>query len=451
MQFILRNKNFIFVSLLIVALLPYFIICFYSLPFADDFCFGWTAAEKIPFVQKFLNQYLKWNGRYTADVLVNLHPLVTGNLFVYQLSLFTSLLATTVIVAVFVRQIIKHKTGALIISLFITIFYFNYLPNLTDGVYWYIGIANYHVGNLILLLQLIFLIKSLSSKGETKILYLLPSLLLLIISAGFNEVGAILIPAFYFCSMLFYPKSEIARQKILMFHFTVAIAASAFVIFSPGNFVRENLFADRYDFFYSFVYSSLQTIRFIADWSFSISFIALSLMAVVMADKIQNKFTLKIDYRIILAFMFFTVFIGSFLPYFATGMLGQHRTINYVFFYFIFLWVMFLVSASDRFSLYQKFIRFKDEKVVFYFLFLSILSIIFSGNTWKIIFDFRQDNFRKYKNEYYTRQSIILQNPKLPIRSLTAIPKTFQIVDAKGDTSWWVDKCMNNFYLKTKN
>ena len=83
------SKKQLQISLLllsITALFPFVIICFYALPFADDFCFGWTASEKIAFVQKFLNQYLYWNGRYTADVLVNFHPLVTGKNLVYQLS-----------------------------------------------------------------------------------------------------------------------------------------------------------------------------------------------------------------------------------------------------------------------------------------------------------------------------------------------------------------------------
>ena len=450
MQLPLRNKNLIFVSLLLVALLPYFIICFYAFPFADDFCFGWTTSEKIPFVQKFLTQYLNWNGRYTADVLVNFHPLITGKILVYQLSLFISLLATPIILTAFIQQLLKDKVIALTVSLFITLFYLNYLPNLTEGVYWYIGITNYHLGNLSLLLQLIFFIKSISSTGKTKIILQVSSLLLLIISIGFNEVGAVLIPLFYFCSIIFYPKYEPKKRKGLILHFLVAIAASAFVIFSPGNFEREALFTNNHNIIHSLLYSSLQTVRFIGKWSFSIPFFALSLVTVALAIRIETKFIRRMDYKIIFAFMIFTVFIGSFLPYFATGILGQHRTINYIFLYFILLWIMFLISVSAKYLLHQKFIRLQNEKVILCFLLISICSIALSGNSWKIISDYKQNNFRKHENEYYTRQSAILKNPELPIQPLKLIPKTFQIPDTKADTAYWIDKCMKNFYVETK-
>ncbi len=433
-----------------MTLLPYLAVCFYAFPFADDFCFGWTASEKIPFVQKFLTQYLKWNGRYTADVLVNLHPLITGKILAYQLSLFTSLLATPVILMVFIQHTIKDKVIALCVFLLITLFYLNYLPNLTEGIYWYIGITNYHLGNLLLLLQLTLFIKSLSSKGKAKVIFQFFSVLLLIASVGFNEVAAVLIPLFYFSSIIFYPKSEPAKRKDLILYFLVAIAASAFVIFSPGNFERESLFTNNHNILHSLLYSSLQTARFIGEWIFSIPFIVLSFVIVAFADKIENKFILKIDYKVVLAFMVFTVFTGSFLPYFATGILGQHRTINYVFFYFILLWLVFLISISAKYSLHQKIIRLQNKKVVGCFLFISILSVALSGNSWKIISDYKQNNFRKYENEYYARQSVILQNSELPIQPLTLIPKTFQITDTKADTTWWVDKCMKNFYEETK-
>ena len=89
-------KYFI-IFLLVAALLPYFAICFYAFPFADDFCFGWTASENISFAQKFLNQYLYWNGRYSADVLVNLHPMVHGGVTNYQILIAASLFLTPVV------------------------------------------------------------------------------------------------------------------------------------------------------------------------------------------------------------------------------------------------------------------------------------------------------------------------------------------------------------------
>lgn len=113
----MRNAKIVILVLLLVALFPYLLTCFYALPFADDFCFGWTASENIPFVQKFLNQYLHWNGRYTSDVLVNLHPLTTGSLLFYQCICFVSILSMLCVVFILVRKFLSNNMASVFCSL----------------------------------------------------------------------------------------------------------------------------------------------------------------------------------------------------------------------------------------------------------------------------------------------------------------------------------------------
>lgn len=444
-----QKKNLLLISLLLIALVPFLIICLYALPFADDFCFGWTASEKISFTQKFLNQYLYWNGRYTADVLVNFHPLVIGQLFIYQLILFFSLLAVPVTLFFLLRQFISDWLVAIVTSLLITLFYLNYQPNITEGIYWFIGISNYHLGNLCLLLHFIFLAKSLSVDGKVKVAFQFITCSLLIISVGFNEIDAILIPILYFILLIFHQKPETANRKLFSVFFSISITASAFVFFSPGNFTRANEFPERYNLLHSLLYSSAQTIRFLLKWIFNLSFILLSIVVVSHAEKIKIK-TALFDYRYLGYALIFVVFTGSFLPYFATGTLGQHRTINYVFFYFILLWILFLVSVSQKYLLHERLNQAKSELPIFVVVVVSILFMLFSGNSFKILSDWRADNFRKYETAFYERQKAIVQNPQAAIQPLSIIPKTFDVVDVKGDTSWWVDKCMKRFYTKAQ-
>ena len=119
----MRYAKLLLLLVLILALLPYLYTCFYALPFADDFCFGWTASEKISFAQKFLKQYLHWNGRYTSDVLVNFHPLAYGSLFNYQLTSFMAILAFPVVMFVFIRQWVNSLVTAIVSSVLISLFY----------------------------------------------------------------------------------------------------------------------------------------------------------------------------------------------------------------------------------------------------------------------------------------------------------------------------------------
>ena len=443
--------NYFILLLLVVALLPYFVICFYAFPFADDFCFGWTASANISFLQKFLNQYLYWNGRYTADVLVNLHPFVTGRIINYQLAVFVSLAATPVVIYFFIKEVaLVFKWSVVIcqlsmISLLITLFYLNNQPNITEGVYWFIGVSNYHLCNLLFLVQLTLLLKSFSVNGKSKIFLQAVSLLLLIVCIGFNEIGAMLIPVFYFCLSVFNCKLQTANCKLWVVFTIVAFIASAFVFFSPGNFVRTQEFENRYDLLHSLLYSSAQTVRFLAEWVLNVPFVLLTLVVLANADKVKSR--VAMDYRLLLAGLLFVVFIGSFLPYFATGVLGQHRTINFVFFFFILLWVLFLLSVSERFVLYEKLESFRNEKVFAGLLSVAILLMAITGNGIKVIADFKQDNFRKYETAFMERQKTILQNPDAPIKKLIVIPNTFQIVDVREDSTWWVDKCMKKYYF----
>ncbi|HLP49409.1 MAG TPA: DUF6056 family protein [Chitinophagales bacterium] len=451
--------------MLIAALVPYLVVCFCAFPFADDFCFGWTASEHIPFVQKILNQYLLWNGRYTADVLVNVHPLVSGKIIYYQLAVFFSLLAMPVVVYGFINALQMQHTPsrsqqrdtplergpnslALIVSLFITLFYLNYQPNITEGIYWYIGIANYHWGNLLLLVQITFMLRASSATGKGKIALHAASLLLLVVAVGFNEVGALLIPSLYFLLFVFNLRIRTSDFRLSATYCAVAIISSAFVFFSPGNFVRANEFEGRYDLLHSLVYSTAQTLRFLAQWMLNVPFVLLSAIVVANADRF--KIRMAIDYRILLVAMLFVVFAGSFLPYFATGILGQHRTINYVFFFFILLWVLFLLSVSERFSLYDKLLPLKKERTVLVLLGVSVLLMAITGNGVKMLSDFKHGKFRKYEAGFYQRQADVIQNPNAPIRKLETIPATFTVVDVRSDTTFWVEKCMKKYYLETK-
>lgn len=499
-----RFVTYLIIALLLAALLPYVIICFYTLPFADDFCFGWTASANIPFYQKFLNQYLQWNGRYTADVLCNLHPLTTGRILYYQLAVLVSLLAMPVILWWFVREMLllalknastsgaSHRlrqrrtkggasflkdaesAGAAVmssagggvdqrstevdgnssiiafkVSLLLTLFYLNYQPNVTEGLYWFIGIANYHWGLLTFLLHLTLLLKALKTNGTFRWALLLPALLLLVISIGFNEVGALLMPVLYAIALALHLKSE--NRKIWIALFVTAILASAFVFFSPGNFIRGNEFKDNYNLLHSLLYASLQTARFIATWMFTIPFILLSLLVLAHAGKVRPQFFKQADYRLIAVFMLFTVFAGSFLPYFATGVLGQHRTINFVFFLFLLLWPLFLLSISLQSSFYQRLQLLKKPIVTFVILVSTIGFMLTTANSGNIIGDyFNSKLFQGYRAEFLQRQETILLHPDLPIKELESIPNVFTIVDVRTDTTWWVDKCMQKFYIETK-
>lgn len=434
--------------LLIIALLPFCYVCGYALPYADDFCIGWELLQGKPLLTSIAEQYLYWNGRYTSDVLINLHPITTGSLTVYSVVILLSLLATPVAFYLLFQQVIKHKATSLIASMLLSLLYLNYMPQLTEGIYWYGGIVNYHIGVLVLLLQLTMFTKLFTAEDKSAALYA-ASLALLILSVGFNEVGAMLIPLFYFVVLVFTFKEQTKNRKLIAIHFVVALIASAFVIFSPGNATRLGEFSGKYDLLNSVLKSSAQTLRFSGGWLMKYPVLVCSVLAIAYAHKLSDTIIAKIDWRIALMGAFAVVFIAAFIPYFATGILGQHRTMNYVYPFFLLLWFIALIGFANRYSIQTRYLQADSRKAIL--IISAIITMQMSYNASSIYSELKHDGFNKYQTEYLARQQQILGGDTT-IMPLQHIPSVFMITDAtaKDDPQYWVNKCMKLYYEKSK-
>lgn len=432
---------------LLFAFIPYLYCCFYAFPFADDFCFGWTASENISFIQKFLNQYLGWNGRYTADVLANVHPLAMAGIAAYQRCLLAGLLITPVVLYVFTDSLLptlgaSHKViGALLA----TLLYLNLMPDITEGMYWYIGLVNYQVGALCVLLQVAMLVKSFEQSQRAKFMLRVLSGGLLVAGVGFNEIAAAYIPVGYFIGFIVLPK----HKQLMAVYLAVALVASGFVFLAPGNFVRAQLFSEKYRLFYSAGMGVLQTGRFILTWVVSVPFVVFSLLLAAYSNKLKQALGINKNCLWLGAGILLLIFGGSFLPYFATGLLGQHRTINYVLFFSLLLYVPFAISVSNKFRFYEKLARLQQTRVVYALLMAGIVSLMLSGNSLRILNDVRGNNFVQYAQAFKLREQQIIAQPDKPITQIKTIPGAFRIADVKGDTAYWVDKCMRQYYAQT--
>jgi len=450
-------------ALLMAALIPYGIICLYALPFGDDFCFGWTAAENISFLQKFLNQYLYWNGRYTADILINLHPILTGKLWVLQMVLLASLLATPVVWYVLCKEVIGEKRTAFILSLFITLFYLCYMPQLTEGVYWYGGIVNYHIGNLVLLLHVVAMLRvtvkscyaelvSASPTGteipkqvrdDQYVLWPFTAVALLIVSIGFNEVAALLLPAVYLALTLYTLRTRHYMHRRFFWLLVVAVIAACLVVFAPGNVVRASQFNGQFNLLYSLFYALLQTGRFIAVWLFNYPALALLLLTSIYAEEWKAKLRLQLNGWATLALALFVLFLSAFVPYYATGMLGQHRTINYAFFFVAPLIAYSVLQLAAQYGVSSKLAALKSSKLKDFLTATAVIACMFTGNGLLIIKDFAQGKFPTYKTEFEAREMAVKKGVEpYPLKT---VPATFRITDV-ADTTAWVGTCMQNYY-----
>ena len=452
----MRRKELLLIILLLVALAPYFFLCLYALPFADDFCYAWTSADRVSFAHRFLRQYLGWSGRYSAHVLLCNHPLALGGLQLYQSAILASLVATLGAIFFLVYRTIRKVWVSIIASLVMLLFYLTFMPQLAEGVYWFTGISNYQLSNVSFILHLALFLLWLDSRSSLRFIFYIMASLLLIISIGFNEVGAALIPAYYLMAVIvlhrFKVHSPLAQKTypaVLTF-FIIAFIASAFLIFAPGNLVRGNKFHANFHLLHSLFYASLQTVRFIGTWLLTLPAIALSLFVLSEANRLPDTPILRFNYWFILLLLIFTVYMSAFMPYLTTGILGQHRTINYSFFYFIILWVWMLISFSKEHLEYKRaslnFISVNPFSIIA----VCIVAMVFTGNGGRVLRDLRKDNFTTYRKEFMARQDNVIRHPEIVIPALKTVPECFIIVDARGDSTWWVNQCMKYSKIEIK-
>ena len=74
--------------------------------------------------------------------------------------------------------------------------------------------------------------------------------------------------------------------------------------------------------------------------------------------------------------------------------------------------------------------------------------MIISANGGRIIRDLWEDKFTIYKMDFVLRQEELHQTPGVQVHPLKTIPETFDIVDARTDTSWFVNRCIKIYTFK---
>ncbi|MBK7148291.1 MAG: hypothetical protein IPH78_05580 [Bacteroidetes bacterium] len=429
--------------------MPYLLLCGYAFPFADDYCFAWTSAAPISFVQKVLNQYLYWNGRYTSDALIQFHPYRTASISTYQSVIFVAVAITPVVNYLLISESLRYlqieiKTIVnLIFSLSLSLLYYGLMPQLAEGIYWYVGAVNYHFASLAFMALLVLLLaihqpKSWLAKRGLQC----ATILLIVVSVGFNEIAAVIVPLALLLLLLAGYSFNRQGNQFLLLCFVVACLSAVAVFFSPGNFFRLSIASHSMSVWQSIYFSLLQSIRFFFRFVFNLPVLLASLFVFMAGGEAKKKVGLPLVYLI---FSLSILFVAALLPYLAMGQLGQHRTYNYVLPIFLLSWFLFIVSLrqSYDFSFLGHFQFTCSRKIAFGFL--MAVSIFLSGNIVAIGSDLYNGKLTKYRNEFVVREQQLLKSPSI-IYPLEHIPAYLLITDAKGDTTFFADKCMSRFY-----
>jgi len=369
------------------------LVSIFIFPLADDYAYAVRTLD-LDYWAAWVREYRTWNGRWASNLILLLNDELLANIWCYRAAVVLNLLFFYGAL----NSFFPKKIGALCFLI-----YLGAAAAFSENFYWLTGAITYTTPIALQLFGLNLLFKKKSCRRSIRSSSRLPeplpglviepvpepvdersrrrversrdrvagrslcgslsrlpsgveagvevrakilTILLISLSSGFNEVA---MAVNIFLVIVFIPQ---LGKRIWIFLLPLVIV-SAFTILAPGNDVRSDLFANNHRIFYSFFMSLAQTIRFAGK---SIIFLPFPLAMIWIHSKefkwpIVNK--IKAWQLVLIAFG--PLFISAFLPYYATGILGQHRTPTVGQFYFIATCLIFPVWFKHQPKLKNRF------------------------------------------------------------------------------------------------
>ncbi len=398
----------LFLIALVLGMVPYLWIAFFSFPSADDFCATLLSDQASDAFQNAANLYSGSNGRYAVNFLLWFSPLREASLTGYQLWAFGLLLLSLFslhrLLAVFPgggRDTLWVRLAA---NFGWHLVFLSGMPDLAEGVYWQAGATAYLGGQALLFLHLSFFFRA---HQQTSFLHTAGLFLTLILAMGFYEVQTVGLALFYAITLAW--KLATGRKSGLWFYgltfFSIALAVIVYL--APGNAVRAAHYPDSGRLLYSVAMSFLQTLRFLGEWlAYAPLWTGIGLCLVVPAKLPQLPFRLPAKRALLIGGLI--VFLSAFIPYYTTGTLGQHRTINAAYGAFLLLALVWAFSLRQRFGEHPYMAPLHTYKARVMMSAFFISAVCFTGNGYLVSSDLLQGRASAYLEAQQHREAEIL-------------------------------------------
>jgi MFS family permease len=307
------------------------------------------------------------------------------------------------------------------------------MPNIAEGFYWYTSVIYYQLSLSFVLFLAAFFFNYLNQQFLiNKTFHLVITLFLLLIAVGMNETLALIIPfvcgAFFLSSLL----SKNNNKWFFALLALVAIIGSALVVFSPGNAYRMAAYPDNKDMVTSLLMSFLQMGRFLAGFIFSFSGLFYFLFVACFFALSSSSLKQIKSHYLFIGFIVI-LFLSIFPAYYATGILGQHRTVNIATLFYVLLITLLALKLGKQ--LKERLPRKPQNMIIYFVLFFFIF-----GNGRTVALDIFSGRAVEYDAQL-TKRSITLNEKKsTKINKLTIKPKSLFVIDVENDSTHWVNQ-----------
>ncbi|MGD1848591.1 MAG: DUF6056 family protein [Salibacteraceae bacterium] len=429
---------------LLLAALPYLGLCWFAVPAADDFFYAFESRDR-----GYWAANLFWwevvNARWAATAVLTLHPLLLEEwmLFFYRLLPVVHLTGLVLAARYFLGSPglppLSSPTrwwAAMAFSLL----YLHRLPTLAEGLYWFPGAITYFWPALLLLIYFRWANSFYQGVGKHKGW---ACALLLLLLSGFSEVGLLLAAGINGV----FTFSAFRQHRHRRWWWLILSLLPILLLFvlqnTSGNLARADKYADGGLLANSVMMTGLQTGRFLLVWGVNLPLLAF--IGWIMLQKTRPTKS-PLPRWLWFLLLLLPIVLAVFPPYWATGILGQHRTLNLA-------WIVVLPLSLALTMLWPAFFArdfyrpwFNTASRVLWIAFLvgllvtgnslQIMSNIFGGDT-AIYAAQMEDRYRQLK---HTPEKEIFLPP------LLARPKSLYVPDLTRENWHWINEGWARFY-----
>ena len=388
----------------------------YAHPMGDDWSYARMGMDHglLPWLK---DQYFTWNGRYFSNALVGRGPLTLGidHLWMYRCVPVVLIALTWCAYTAFLRALFRDafthmQTWAA--GLVFTALFLHGMPDLGEGIYWYTGAVTYQLGTCLLLFHLAAFFMYLQGRYVlTRVPHIFLNVVLALLVVGSSEVHMLLLLVIHAVILVVRWRNAKRPTKAEWVMITTVLLGAAVMYFAPGNAVRASYFDTKHELWRSLGWSVLQTGRFTGLWLIDrVLFFTFFLYVPLSRDLsrrvplFQRSFGLT-PLTSTLALLSVT-FLCVFPAYWSTGMLGQHRTLNVAYAFFLPLWFINLTVWTNRFNYWSAFSS-KPWAIVT-FIAIAMIGLFISRNGSAVTSDLFTGTAADFDRQMNARYELLL-------------------------------------------
>lgn len=436
-------------------ILPFLILFLYNHPYNDDLTFGYIF-KTTGFIDSQIFVYTRWAGRYFANAVLGLNPLIYGSFTGYKIFTFLLLISFLSVFFYFISELTKNFLNIkkrFLLSLSIIFLFFYSMPIVSEGIYWMAGSVFYLVGLMMLMIFLVLYSKlniagSSSSNSSTFIL----SAIVLVALIGSNEltmfIGNLII-------LLIVINTLLSKKKIdfkLILYILLAIVFTYITISAPGNSLRGSKFSNTHNFILSIQLTVKALAFYLSSWIFLSPLLPVTILLTPVISKLMrfsenNKksfFTNPVFVSIILLFI---LVVSFFVPAWSMGMAPYERTVNFIFFIFLLGWFYIMILIFKFLSVKFNFNADRIPKFAYTIAFAGIVLFLFKNNNIKDAYsDLLKGQAAAFNNEQFARYDLIYKNPSDSLTVPPIVNKPYSIF--LGDLSTDPQDRLNKLYAQ---